>query len=217
MGINQAIKHIADSNVFTEMAKKNKIDRNHWLRYVHTFRRKLLKDPLDCFNGSRELFVKFCAMHAKLTGIEANNAPIGNTDFYDDSILTISKFSNNSLSKSTGIFNKASSDADLAAYLKVVTDAVFMNARRDLADVISAYDALTKVSDLRIPHEWYPVSRLLKRKIVYHGGPTNSGKTYHALQRLMRADKERGGGLYVSRQHSNTLSRLLHFYDKRLM
>lgn len=36
----------------------------------------------------------------------------------------------------------------------------------------------------------------MKRKIIYHGGPTNSGKTYHALQRLREARPEKGGGLY---------------------
>lgn len=37
----------------------------------------------------------------------------------------------------------------------------------------------------------------MKRKIIYHGGPTNSGKTYHALQRLKAADPEKGGGIYL--------------------
>ena len=36
----------------------------------------------------------------------------------------------------------------------------------------------------------------MKRKFIYHGGPTNSGKTYHALQRLAAADPEKGGGVY---------------------
>jgi len=36
----------------------------------------------------------------------------------------------------------------------------------------------------------------MKRKIIYHGGPTNSGKTYHALKRLQEADPAQGGGLY---------------------
>lgn len=33
--------------------------------------------------------------------------------------------------------------------------------------------------------------------MVYHGGPTNSGKTYHALQRLKAADPLHGGGAYL--------------------
>lgn len=32
-------------------------------------------------------------------------------------------------------------------------------------------------------------ARQIKRKIIYHMGPTNSGKTYHAIQRLAEAEK----------------------------
>ena len=38
--------------------------------------------------------------------------------------------------------------------------------------------------DLRQPFRWYPIARSLKRKFIYHAGPTNSGKTYTALQVL---------------------------------
>lgn len=41
-----------------------------------------------------------------------------------------------------------------------------------------------KIADLRYPAEWYPQARALQRTIHLHVGPTNSGKTYHALQRL---------------------------------
>ncbi|MCK4441946.1 MAG: helicase, partial [Sulfurovaceae bacterium] len=34
----------------------------------------------------------------------------------------------------------------------------------------------------------YPIARLLKREIIFHVGPTNSGKTYQALQHLKSAD-----------------------------
>ena len=37
----------------------------------------------------------------------------------------------------------------------------------------------------------------MRRKFIYHGGPTNSGKTYHALKRLAAADPEKGGGVYA--------------------
>jgi len=33
----------------------------------------------------------------------------------------------------------------------------------------------------------FPLARQLKRKIIFHVGPTNSGKTYHAMQRLEKA------------------------------
>ncbi len=34
----------------------------------------------------------------------------------------------------------------------------------------------------------FPTARRLKRKIIFHAGPTNSGKTYQAMQRLKSAD-----------------------------
>ena len=34
----------------------------------------------------------------------------------------------------------------------------------------------------------YPVARSMKRKLYFFVGPTNSGKTYHAMQELMKAD-----------------------------
>lgn len=45
-------------------------------------------------------------------------------------------------------------------------------------------DALVDISD---PAEWFPQARKMRRKFIMHVGPTNSGKTYHSLQRLARA------------------------------
>lgn len=50
-----------------------------------------------------------------------------------------------------------------------------------------------KLADLRYPVEWYPATRALQRTIHLHVGPTNSGKTYHALKRLEQA----GSGIYA--------------------
>lgn len=47
--------------------------------------------------------------------------------------------------------------------------------------------------DLRYPIEWFPATRALQRKVHLHVGPTNSGKTFHALQRLEQAQS----GLYA--------------------
>ncbi len=33
----------------------------------------------------------------------------------------------------------------------------------------------------------YLVARSMKRKLVFHAGPTNSGKTHHALQHFLKA------------------------------
>ncbi|XP_042489420.1 ATP-dependent RNA helicase SUV3, mitochondrial [Macadamia integrifolia] len=39
-------------------------------------------------------------------------------------------------------------------------------------------------TDLTCPHTWYPNARNKKRNVFIHVGPTNSGKTYHALKQL---------------------------------
>ncbi|XP_020281676.1 ATP-dependent RNA helicase SUV3 homolog, mitochondrial [Pseudomyrmex gracilis] len=52
---------------------------------------------------------------------------------------------------------------------------------------IDCLDDLKKISDLRNPATWYPLARSKNRKIVFHAGPTNSGKTHHALERFINA------------------------------
>jgi ATP-dependent RNA helicase SUPV3L1/SUV3 len=61
------------------------------------------------------------------------------------------------------------------------------------AHLIAQYESLNAKTDLTKPQEWFPYARLDRRKIIFHGGPTNSGKTYSALQRLMEAES----GLYL--------------------
>lgn len=49
-------------------------------------------------------------------------------------------------------------------------------------------NAQRRVMDLRYPWEWFPATRALQRTIHLHVGPTNSGKTYHALKALENAE-----------------------------
>ncbi|KAK1989304.1 P-loop containing nucleoside triphosphate hydrolase protein [Colletotrichum cereale] len=51
-----------------------------------------------------------------------------------------------------------------------------------------------KLADLRFPHEWFPATRAMQRTIHLHVGPTNSGKTYRALQALENARSGIYGG-----------------------
>jgi len=50
---------------------------------------------------------------------------------------------------------------------------------------------LRVLTDLRSPHLWYPLARKMKRRWVLHIGPTNSGKTFEALQRLASVESGR--------------------------
>ena len=59
---------------------------------------------------------------------------------------------------------------------------------RDLSEQTEKYRLSAQYSDMRGSHMWYVAARSMERKLVYHAGPTNSGKTYQALQRLVRAD-----------------------------
>jgi ATP-dependent RNA helicase SUPV3L1/SUV3 len=50
-----------------------------------------------------------------------------------------------------------------------------------------------QLADLRHPIEWFPATRAIHRTVHLHVGPTNSGKTYHALKRLEAAES----GIYA--------------------
>lgn len=52
---------------------------------------------------------------------------------------------------------------------------------------LDCIDDLKLISDLTEPPNWYPDARAINRKIIFHAGPTNSGKTYHALERFISA------------------------------
>ncbi|XP_072972444.1 ATP-dependent RNA helicase SUV3L, mitochondrial [Typha angustifolia] len=63
-----------------------------------------------------------------------------------------------------------------------------------LADELRKFQSLMSSADLTQPHTWFPFARAMRRRIIYHCGPTNSGKTYNALQRFMEARS----GVYCS-------------------
>lgn len=89
------------------------------------------------------------------------------------------------------------SDRDGLGKLKdELIQGVLVLATEKYAQDVALVKALLSASDLRVPHEWYPQARLRKRRFIYHGGPTNSGKTYQALKRLREADPAKGGGMY---------------------
>lgn len=49
-------------------------------------------------------------------------------------------------------------------------------------------DVQRQLADFRYPWEWFPATRALQRTVHLHVGPTNSGKTYHALKALENAE-----------------------------
>lgn len=63
----------------------------------------------------------------------------------------------------------------------------FLRHAKKMFPHLDCMDDLKKISDLRQPANWYPQTRLINRKIIFHSGPTNSGKTYHAMERFLKA------------------------------
>ncbi|KAG8435280.1 hypothetical protein GDO86_013289 [Hymenochirus boettgeri] len=64
---------------------------------------------------------------------------------------------------------------------------LFMRHAKQVFPMLDCMEDLRKISDLRLPPNWYPEARSIQRKIIFHSGPTNSGKTYHAIQRYLSA------------------------------
>ncbi|XP_057975953.1 DExH-box ATP-dependent RNA helicase DExH18, mitochondrial [Malania oleifera] len=115
------------------------------------------------------------------------------TSFYP---TAVHKFRNNFF------FKKCS--ADVAKYLVTLgpSDAadrflfpIFVEyCLEEFPDEIKRFRSMIESADLTKPHTWFPFARAMKRKIIYHCGPTNSGKTYNALQSFMEAKN----GIYCS-------------------
>ncbi|KAJ1271335.1 hypothetical protein BS78_06G121100 [Paspalum vaginatum] len=64
----------------------------------------------------------------------------------------------------------------------------------NFADELKQHKSVMAAADLTAPHAWYPFARAMRRRIVYHCGPTNSGKTHNALTRFAEAKS----GVYCS-------------------
>lgn len=74
-------------------------------------------------------------------------------------------------------------EAGINTQLRYAYDGLLANRKFSEVDILDQ----EKLADLRYPVEWYPATREIQRTIHLHVGPTNSGKTYHALKRLEQA------------------------------
>ncbi|KAI1312235.1 hypothetical protein EDD11_003035 [Mortierella claussenii] len=94
--------------------------------------------------------------------------------------------------KSMGVTREEAIAAQLD---RTLWDAFFIHCESMFPpDTLFRLSRMRNIADLRFPSEWTPGARLLKRKIIMHVGPTNSGKTYNALLRLQEAES----GSYLS-------------------
>lgn len=157
------------------MAKERYIPSEHWDSYLNRYRRSLTKAPLNLI--SQELFDFLMKNISHLSFVEPPSAQLANhhARIKEQAILTDDDWK---------LIHKCKDQ---------LVPAIFESAEQDLKEVILSTKTLASATDLRLPQDWYPRTRLMKRKIIFHGGPTNSGKTYQALQALKNTP---GKGLY---------------------
>lgn len=138
---------IMNDDACTDQVKSLYIDPLHWKNYLNTYRRAMIKSPVETFKGEENLsaFVK-----------QLREAEEGNEHFHDASVPF--------------------EDEKSSAVMSHMFSTVLQSAKVDLSDVMHTNKILSANCDFTMPHEWYPRTRLMKRKIFYHGGPTNSGK-----------------------------------------
>jgi hypothetical protein len=203
------MRHVQNDPIFTEEAKKRFIDARNWARFSNSYRRNLIKEPLVTLNGDHTMFVEMCKFLKPLSTVSASIVPSSivseatenksSADVSSDAATKMGGEKKN-VKKGGGSSKKEwTKSKEMAAFdelVRVLKPHMMQTAELELHSAIAAYRTLCNTSDLKNPEEWYPYARLFKRKIIYHGGPTNSGKTYKALLRLKDADAEKGGGLY---------------------
>ncbi|CAI5756974.1 unnamed protein product [Candida verbasci] len=89
---------------------------------------------------------------------------------------------NNKYPKTVLELNNANSSSDLLSkFLQLIAYNEFLKGK---IESISTSDTTI---DLSNPIQWFPEARKMKRKIIMHVGPTNSGKTYNSLLKLSKS------------------------------
>ena len=54
--------------------------------------------------------------------------------------------------------------------------------RSQHSSAVTESQRLLQLANMTKPHTWYPLAAGTQQRVIYHAGPTNSGKTYNALQ-----------------------------------
>lgn len=148
-----------DINVGAELS--GKLDKSDLLRVLNKFTQKREIKMLCMENGLDSYLQQQAFSSFRRYCIECENLPV-------DLHITVSD-----------ILQGAGHIDDIFPY--------FLRHARTIFPHLECMDDLKKISDLRTPANWYPSARALTRKIIFHAGPTNSGKTFHAMKRFMEA------------------------------
>ena len=96
--------------------------------------------------------------------------------------------------KNDNIFFQKKHLQSLVKYLFPILDLYSNFVKEHYSLELTFSKEISKITDFRQPHTWFPEARNIQRTIIYHYGPTNSGKTYNAMESLMNAES----GIYCA-------------------
>jgi ATP-dependent RNA helicase SUPV3L1/SUV3 len=120
-------------------------------------------------------------------GITQNHWKIGVTEF---PIFFFEKLAQDSTKFRTAFEKAKLSNVEEELMYKIFVKFMTSKIEKEDEDVMEVFDA----TDFTEPQNWYPEARKMNRRIIFHTGPTNSGKSWEAIQRL----KESRSGVYCA-------------------
>ncbi len=153
--ISTIVAAILKDKTYRTYINAQALDYVNWENFVNSRRRALIISPLSVLGTVSEV---------------ARFKELLDEAFFEDNQL-----------------NAQSSNKTSSSFLyckQMLFDLLLKKAEVSLKDVMDTNKVLAMASDLRIPHEWYPHARIMKRKIFYHGGPTNSGKVSYCFTHI---------------------------------
>ena len=157
MFIRTHITTVAQCPATVSLAKSKYIEEKLWSVHAFNFRRKLAKAPECVYEGvALEQFLDLVEELLHLDGQKLKQDGVSECE-----------------SKKMVLKKSEKSEEEFQSLLR---SKMFELAETELREEIASSLTLLSCSDLRLPHEWYAPARLMKRKIIFHGGPTNSGE-----------------------------------------
>lgn len=128
--------------------------------------------------------------------VSSVNEQILKIDDFDDSYLTFTEFINPNSSLLPVLINSIQN----GKYPKEMFEICNLQDKNELLEYILTHVLYKDYLEYKIettpyeksmidfsnPAQWFPEARKMKRKIIMHVGPTNSGKTYQSLQKLSK-------------------------------
>ena len=106
------------------------------------------------------------------------------------------QYAASSFIRSYGSFSSSSSSSSPSTTTSTTSEKSLKKKTKKVkkTETIKATEELKTLMDMKKPGKWYPLARTMKREIILHVGPTNSGKTHAAMERL----KKSSSGVYCS-------------------